>query len=129
MAKTYLDAILRAHRASAARDRRAFEALLDQARKCPSPRGFAGALGAGFAVIAEVKRRSPSKGAIDADLDPAALAASYERGGAACVSVLTDTEFFGGAPADLIAARGAVAIPVLRKDFTVSLSDVCDARI
>jgi len=76
-----------------------------------------------------VKRRSPSKGAIDADLDPAALAAAYERGGAACLSVLTDVAYFGGSPADLAAARDAVAVPVLRKDFTVSAADVCDARI
>jgi indole-3-glycerol phosphate synthase len=80
-------------------------------------------------VIAEVKRRSPSKGAIDADLDPATLAAAYEHGGAACVSVLTDVDYFGGSPDDLAAARDAIAIPVLRKDFTVALADVCDARI
>jgi len=129
MATTYLDAILTAHRARVAADDRPFERLVDEARRCPPARGFAAALANGFAVIAEVKRRSPSKGAIDAGLDPAALAAAYARGGAACVSVLTDLEYFGGSPADLVAARDAVDVPILRKDFTVSLADVCDARI
>ena len=85
--------------------------------------------GGELAVIAEVKRRSPSKGPLDAGLDPAAVAADYEAGGAACVSVLTDEEFFGGSPADLAAARSACGLPVLRKDFTVSRADVCDARL
>src|SRR5690606_27311825 len=76
-----------------------------------------------------VKRRSPSRGDLAAGLDPAALAAAYERGGATCLSVLTDREFFGGSPDDLRAARAAVSLPVLRKDFTVSEADVCDARI
>jgi indole-3-glycerol phosphate synthase len=129
MATTYLDAILAAHRARVAADDRPIEPLIDEARSGPRPRGFTAALTNGFSVIAEVKRRSPSKGAIDADLDPAALAAAYERGGAACVSVLTDIEHFGGSPADLISARDAVDVPILRKDFTVSLADVCDARI
>jgi len=83
----------------------------------------------GFSVVAEVKRRSPSKGAIDADLDPAALATAYAGGGAAALSVLTDVDYFGGAVGDLVAARAAVSIPVLRKDFTVVAADVCDARI
>ena len=80
-------------------------------------------------MIAEVKRRSPSKGDLAADLDPATLAQAYERGGATCLSVLTDVEFFGGSPADLQAARAATELPVLRKDFTVAPGDVCDARI
>src|SRR4030081_554790 len=95
MAETYLDTIVAAHRASAASDPRPFEQLLDEARGCPPARGFGAALRAGFAVIAEVKRKSPSKGAIDAELDPAALATAYANGGAACISVLTDTEYFG----------------------------------
>ena len=129
MATTYLDEILRAHRAAAAHDRRDLESLLDEARACPPVRGFGDALRAGFSVISEVKRRSPSKGAIDDALDPATLAADYERGGAAALSVLTDRDHFGGAPGDLVAARNAVALPVLRKDFTVCAADVCDARI
>jgi indole-3-glycerol phosphate synthase len=82
-----------------------------------------------MAVISEVKRRSPSKGDLAADLDPAEIAQRYESGGASCLSVLTDGPHFGGSPDDLAAARSAVAIPVLRKDFTVSANDVCDARL
>src|SRR3546814_1646912 len=94
-------------------------------------RGFAGAIRAtdGLAVIAEVKRRSPSKGDLFADLDPARLAGQYEAGGATCLSVLTDEVHFGGSPDDLAAARGATGLPVLRKDFTVSTRDVLDARL
>ena len=94
-------------------------------------RGFRAALGAttDLTVIAEIKRRSPSKGALHVDLDPAELACTYARGGAACLSVLTDEEFFGGSTADLQAARAAVSLPVLRKDFTVSGQDVCDTRL
>jgi indole-3-glycerol phosphate synthase len=128
---TYLDRILAAHRARAAADDRAMAPLVAEARAQSLPRGFAAALrdAEGLAVIAEVKRRSPSKGDLAADLDPAALAQAYERGGAACLSILTDGEFFGGSPDDLRAARAATRLPVLRKDFTVSPADVCDARI
>jgi indole-3-glycerol phosphate synthase len=128
---TYLDRILAAHRARAAADDRAMAPLVAEARAQSLPRGFAAALrdAEGLAVIAEVKRRSPSKGDLAADLDPAALAQAYEQGGAACLSVLTDSEFFGGSPDDLRAARSATRLPVLRKDFTVSPADVCDARI
>ena len=128
---TYLDRILDAHRAEAADDDRSIELLLEQARTAEPTRGFAEALRAsdGLGVIAEVKRRSPSKGDLHPDLDPATLAVAYAEGDATCLSVLTDAEFFGGSAADLAAARSAVALPVLRKDFTVCAADVCDARI
>ncbi len=94
------------------------------------PRPFADALsGRDLALIAEVKRRSPSKGDLAMSLDPARLAAAYEQGGASCLSVLTDSEHFGGSSADLVAARAASSLPVLRKDFTVCDADVCEARI
>ena len=80
-------------------------------------------------MIAEIKRRSPSRGLLKSDLDPASISQNYEHGGASCLSVLTDEEFFGGSVTDLQQARSAVSLPVLRKDFTVSVRDVCDARI
>ena len=131
MSATYLDRILVAHRARVAADARDLAPLVAEARAQASPRGFAAALRSvdGMGVIAEVKRRSPSKGDLAAGLDPAALARAYEQGGATCLSVLTDTDFFAGSPDDLRAARAATALPVLRKDFTVGAVDVCDARI
>ena len=131
MAATYLDRILEHHRAVAAADTRPIERLLDEARAMPPTRGFRSALAdrEHLGVIAEIKRRSPSKGDLNAELDPAELAAAYERGGAACLSVLTDVEHFGGSVADLQAARAACSLPVIRKDFTVSERDVLDARI
>ena len=127
---TYLDRILAAHRDQAAVDARSVETLLNGLSGAPRTRGFRAALAAaeGLGVIAEVKRRSPSKGPLAADLDPAALAGEYQVGGATCLSVLTDEDFFGGSASDLAAARAAVDIPVLRKDFTVSERDVLDAR-
>jgi indole-3-glycerol phosphate synthase len=131
MAATYLDKILDHHRAVAATDTRPVEALLDEARAMPSTRGFRAALSGrdSLGVIAEIKRRSPSKGDLNADLDPVEMARSYERGGAACLSVLTDVEHFGGSVADLQDARAACTLPVIRKDFTVGERDVLDARI
>ncbi len=128
---TYLDRILDHHRAIASADTRPLPPLIERAMAMPTPRGFAAALLATgpLHVISEVKRRSPSKGDLAIDLDPAELAAAYERGGASCLSVLTDEEFFGGSADDLQRARAACSLPVLRKDFTVSLHDVCDARL
>ena len=128
---TYLDRILDHHRAIAASDTRPLPPLVERAMAMPAPRGFAAALRVigPLHVISEVKRRSPSKGDLAIDLDPAELAADYERGGASCLSVLTDEEFFGGSADDLQRARAACSLPVLRKDFTMSLHDVCDARL
>ena len=129
--RTYLDAILGVHRARAASDPRDLDALVARAAACPPVRGFRSTLESAtrLSVIAEVKRRSPSKGLLAANLDPASMARRYEEGGAACLSVLTDGDHFGGSPQDLEAARAACTLPVLRKDFTVDARDVCDARI
>jgi indole-3-glycerol phosphate synthase len=119
--------------ARAASDRRAAAVPLDELRARagdqPPARGFRAALsGDGMALIAEIKRRSPSKGELRADLDAAALAAAYQRGGAAAVSVLTEPVHFGGSLQDLLAARAAVALPLLRKDFVTVPYQVWEAR-
>jgi len=131
MPATYLDKILDRHRDVATADTRPIEHLLDQARSTPPTRGFRSALAgrAQLGVIAEIKRRSPSKGDLVIGLDPSTWAATYERGGAVCMSVLTDVEHFGGSVADLQSARAACSLPVIRKDFTVSERDVLDTRI
>lgn len=128
---TYLDTILARHRDDAAADTRSLDGLVADVRACPPTRPFRDALIATdrLAVISEIKRRSPSKGDLHGDLDPTVLAGAYEAGGASCLSVLTDREFFGGSPDDLRAARAACGLPVLRKDFTVSPLDVVDARL
>lgn len=128
---TYLDRIVAAHRAAAARDQRDRSALQAVAERMVPTRGFRFALAQSpeVAVIAEVKRRSPHKGDLAPDLDPSEMARSYHAGGAAALSVLTDSEFFSGSYQDLQAARDAVPLPVLRKDFTVGPADVLDARL
>ncbi len=127
---TYLGDILASHRAQAATDDRDLAELVERAVATAVPRDFAAALrGEGLACIAEIKRRSPSKGDLDPTLRPDLVAKEYMSGGAACLSVLTDAEYFGGSPTDLVAARQASGLPVLRKDFTVSEADVADARL
>ncbi|MBP8080572.1 MAG: indole-3-glycerol phosphate synthase TrpC [Arenimonas sp.] len=119
------------------RDRASRVSLRELSARCadlPEPRGFADALHARIAqgraaVIAEVKKASPSKGVIRADFHPGEIARSYERGGAACLSVLTDVDFFQGADGYLIEARSACALPVLRKDFTIDAYQVYEARV
>lgn len=131
MARTYLDSILEHHRARASADERSLDELVEAALKCVPPRGFAAAISSTphLAVIAEIKRRSPSKGDLNILLDPAVMAQNYQLGGASCLSVLTDVPHFGGSVSDLQLARQACSLPVIRKDFTVAARDICDARI
>lgn len=129
MVGTYLDDIVASHRLRAARDTRSWRQRARSVRydgvrldDALAPNG-----GPHVKVIAEVKRRSPSKGWLGEHLDAAALAREYVGGGAAAISVLTDEPHFAGSRADLEAVAAAVAVPLLRKDFTVSENDVLDA--
>ena len=107
--------------------------LVEQARVLPNVRGFGEQLVRGsrehLCVIAEIKRKSPSKGVLHEGLDASVIAAKYEQGGASCLSVLTDEQFFGGSIEDLQVARSNTSLPTIRKDFTVSEFDVVDARL
>ena len=118
---------------AAARQRLPLAALRAEAEGAPAPRDFVGALRAKIAagraaVIAEIKKASPSRGVLREDFDPDAIARAYARGGAACLSVLTDRAFFQGRAGHLAAARAASGLPVLRKDFIVDPYQVAEAR-
>jgi indole-3-glycerol phosphate synthase len=128
---TVLERIVAAKRreVAAARERLPMDEVEAQARAAPAPRDFVGALRAHRpAVIAEIKKASPSRGVLREHFDPAAIAQSYERAGAACISVLTDRGFFQGAPEHLVAARAACRLPVLRKDFVLEPYQVFESR-
>ena len=135
MSASYLDGILAFHRARSAGDVRDVDELAEQAGAATEPvRDFSAALRSGGgprspAVIAEIKRRSPSKGNLAIDLEPGVVALDFEGGGAAALSVLTDATHFAGSAPDLALARAATRLPVLRKDFTVSEKDIYDARL
>lgn len=132
---TILDKILAAKAAevAAAKARKPLDKMREDAKKASPPRDFAAAIANKIAsrqaaVIAEIKKASPSRGVLRERFDPGAIAQSYERNGAACLSVLTDRDFFQGSPEDLVKARAACALPVLRKDFILDPYQVYESR-
>jgi indole-3-glycerol phosphate synthase len=124
----YLDEILDATRDRLSHRRRPYDLEREIEEREP-PRGFLAAIRApGMSLVAEIKRRSPSRGAIRDGADPVEVAAAYERGGARAMSVLTEPYYFGGSMDDLVAARAACALPVLRKDFLIDPYQMLEAR-
>jgi len=117
----------------AAQIARPFDLLDREARAAAPPRGFADAIRRRVergrpAIIAEIKRASPSKGVLRAQFDPPSIAASFDRAGATCLSILTDRSFFQGAPEHLAAARAACSLPVLRKEFIIDEHQIAESR-
>ncbi|HVF64017.1 MAG TPA: indole-3-glycerol phosphate synthase TrpC [Casimicrobiaceae bacterium] len=124
----------KAEEISAAKETRPLADVDKEARAMPPARDFAASLRAKIgaerpAVIAEIKKASPSKGVLREDFDPAAIAQSYERAGAAALSVLTDRSFFQGSPDYLVASRNACSLPVLRKEFIIDDYQVAESRV
>ncbi|NOS99690.1 MAG: indole-3-glycerol phosphate synthase TrpC [Phycisphaerales bacterium] len=126
---TLLETIIRRKREEVAAARRRASPAASRDAELPPPRDFAAALrGPGLSVIAEFKRRSPSRGLIRADADPATVATVYERAGASAVSVLTDSTWFGGVAADLTTVKRTVGLPVLRKDFLIDVFQLQESQ-